>query len=197
VAGAAERGYGRRLFDRIRDGRGQWAAAMLAESWAAVPRSSFQSGSERGDWGHAMKPASELLTEMAAHAKQAEDSAAAARTENQQQLEARSKELEAELNKAGDDIEVSVDDAQAQASANWKKLQTSLHDSFAEKRASVKEEIDAQRDSHDAKRAAKRADRAEADADAAIQFAIAAIDQAEYAVIDATLARMDADALVG
>jgi hypothetical protein len=134
---------------------------------------------------------------MAAHAKQAEDSAAAARTEDQQQLEARAKELEATITKASDDIVVVTDDAQAEAAADWKKLQTSLHDSFAEKRASVKAEVDAQRASQDAKRASKRADRAEADADAAIQFAIAAIDQAEYTVIDATLARMDADALVG
>ena len=134
---------------------------------------------------------------MAAHAKQAEDSAAAARTENQQQLEARCKELEAKITKTTDDIQVIADRTQAESVAAWKELQTSLQDSFAQKRASVKAEVDAQRASRDAKRAAKRADHAEADADAAIQFAIAAIDQAEYAVIDATLARMEANALVG
>jgi hypothetical protein len=134
---------------------------------------------------------SELLSELARTAKEAEESAAAARAKNRAALEARR-----------DAIVTSIDQSKAEVAGNaeeakskWGQMQSTLHKNFADKRAEIKAELDAQRASRDAKRAVRRADNAESEAVLAVGLALDAIENAEYEVIDAVLARAEADEL--
>ena len=152
--------------------------------------------------GAAMRPASELLTELSQKAKAAEDDAADVKSRNRAKLEARRNEIEASLDEdaAELDAESAEDEAEldaeaAEAAESWRQIQSNLRAGFKEKKAAIKAEIDAQKAARDAKRAAKRANRSEAEADIAVQIALGAIEQAEYAVLDAVLARADADAV--
>ena len=74
-------------------------------------------------------------------------------------------------------------------------MQSALHKNFADKRAQMKADLDAQKASIDAKRAVRRADHAESEAVLAVGLALDAIENAEYEVIDAALARAEADDL--
>jgi hypothetical protein len=141
--------------------------------------------------GASMKPASELLTEMAQRAKEAENSAASLKKETRTKVEARCDEIEASLRRGDDELRTAMNSA----SRNMKEAQTSLRDGFEEKKHTLKAEIGAHKAARDVKRATKRADSAEADASMAVYIAMTAIEQAEYSVLDAHLARTDADAL--
>ena len=137
------------------------------------------------------KTPSELLSELAQRAKDAEEAAGAARAKDRAALEARR-----------DAIETSIDESKADragsaegAKSKWGQMQNTLHKNFAEKRAAIKADLDAQKASIDAKRAIRRADHAESEAVLAVGLALDAIENAEYEVIDAALARAEADEL--
>ena len=137
------------------------------------------------------KTPSELLSELAQRAREADESAAAARAKNRAALEARR-----------DAIENSIDQSKAElahnaqeAKSKWGQMQGTLHKNFADKRVKIKTDLDAQRASRDAKRAVRRADDAESEAVLAVGLALDAIENAEYEVIDAVLARAEADEL--
>lgn len=134
---------------------------------------------------------SELLTTLAHKAKEAEESAAAARAEDRSALEARRSAIESSIEQSKSEL---ADDAQEQKSS-WSHMESELHKSFAEKRASVRDHLDAQKSSRDAHRAMRRAEHAESDAVLAVGLALDAIEAAEYEVIDAVLARAEADEL--
>jgi len=136
--------------------------------------------------------ASELLTQLAGKAKKAEDAAAAARAKNRAALEARQHAIETSL----DEAEAKLEADEEHTMSKWAEMDSTLHKHIAEKRASIKANLDAQKSSMDAKRAAKRADHAETDALMAVGLALDAIETAEYEVIDAALARAEADELV-
>ena len=137
------------------------------------------------------KTPSELLSELAQRAREADESAAAARAKNRAALEARR-----------DAIENSIDQSKAElahnaqeAKSKWGQMQSTLHKNLANKRAEIKADLDAQRASRDAKRAVRRADQAESEAVLAVGLALDAIENAEYEVIDAVLARAEAEEL--
>ena len=136
--------------------------------------------------------ASELLTALAQKAKEAEDSAAAARAKNRAALEARRDAIETCM----DESEAKLEAEAQHAKSKMGQMNSTLHSHLAEKRAAVKADLDAQKASRDAKRATRRADNAESDAVLAVGFALDAIETVEYEVIDAVLARAEADALV-
>src|SRR5262245_16716291 len=133
--------------------------------------------------------ASELLTKLAQKAKEAEDSAAAARANDRAALQARREAIETSLDEADAKLQASEEKAESK----WGEMESTLHNHFAEKRASIKADIDAQKAARDEKRAIRRADRAESDAVLAVAHALDAIETAEYEVIDAVLARAEAD----
>jgi hypothetical protein len=134
---------------------------------------------------------SELLTKLAQKAKDAEESAAAARAKNRAALEARRGAIEASVDESKAKLERSAQDTDSK----WSQMESALHKNFADKRAAIKSDIEAQKTSRDAKRAVRRADNAESDAVLAVGVALDAIETAEYEVIDAVLARAEADEL--
>ena len=136
--------------------------------------------------------ASELLTQLAHKAKETEDAAAAARAKNHAALEARQHAIENSLDKANAKLEADEE----HATSKWHQMDSTLHKHIAEKRASMKADLEAQKAARDAKRATKRADNAEEDALTAVGLALDAIETAEYEVIDAVLARAEAEELV-
>lgn len=135
--------------------------------------------------------ASELLTKLAQKAKEAEDSATAATAKDRAALQARRDAIETSL----DEADAKLADSEEKAISKWSQMEGTLHNHIAEKRASIKADLDAQKASRDAKRATRRADHAESDAVLAVGLALDAIETAEYEVIDAVLARAEAEEL--
>jgi hypothetical protein len=135
---------------------------------------------------------SELLTQLAHKAKEAEDAAAAARAKNHAALEARRKAIETSM----DEADAKLEAEEEHVVSKWSQMDSTLHKHLAEKRASIKADIETQKAARDTKRAAKRADHAEEDALLAVGLALDAIETAEYEVIDAVLARAEAEDLV-
>jgi hypothetical protein len=135
--------------------------------------------------------ASELLSKLAQKAKDAEESAAAAKAQNRAALEARRDAIETSIDESKAKLAGSADEAKSK----WSEMEGTLHKNFAEKRAAIKADLDAQKASRDANRAIRHADNAESDAVLAVGLALDAIETAEYEVIDAVLARAEADEL--
>jgi hypothetical protein len=138
-----------------------------------------------------MKPLSEQLTELSARAKQAEDSATAARTEDREAVQARVDQLQADASARGARVHADAAAAKDTVTGRWTALQTQVKTGID----GIKTDIDARKREVDAGRAERKAERAEDNATSAISFAQDAIDYAESAVLDAVIARSDADAL--
>jgi len=133
----------------------------------------------------------ELLSELAKRAKEAEESAAAAMAKNRAALEARRDAIETSIDQSKTKLAGNAEEAKSK----WGQMQSTLQENFADKRAEIKADLDAQRASRDAKRAVRRADDAESEAVVAVGLALDAIENAEYEVIDAVLARAEAEEL--
>ena len=137
------------------------------------------------------KTPSELLSELAQRAKDTEESAAAARAKNRSALEARRNAIETSMDHSKAELAGTTEEGRSK----WGQMQSTLQENFADKRAEIKADLDAQRASRDAKRAVRRADDAESEAVVAVGLALDAIENAEYEVIDAVLARAEAEEL--
>jgi hypothetical protein len=136
-----------------------------------------------------MKPLSEQLSEMSAHAKQVEDAAAVARKT------------------AADKLDQAWEDSHRAATAALEKVKRDVaqaHGDMTDFNASMKEKVDrdiaalnahmAQRKHEfDTKRADFNADRLDEQASFAIDYAIASIENARHAVIDAITGRIKAE----
>jgi hypothetical protein len=134
---------------------------------------------------------SDQLSELAAHAKEAEEHAAAARDKAKADLESDVENARSVGQAQAQSLRESAEASQGKISDWWIDVQRSWNEHVAKMRENIadkKEEIDLDR-------AEKRAENAEDDASFAIDYASAAIDEAEYAVLDATLARKEADEL--
>jgi plasmid maintenance system antidote protein VapI len=125
---------------------------------------------------------SDDLMRLSERAKQAEDRAAAAKTQ------------------ARDKLEQDVQTARQTTPATADKLRDAagtkadgLQQSWSAHVTRARERIDARMARHDAKVAERNADDADDYAAFAIDFAYSAIEEAEYAVLDSVLARLDAD----
>lgn len=138
-----------------------------------------------------MRPVSELLSDMSVRAKSVEDSAAAARTETREQLDARIAKAKSDAQRHIDAAKVQATGAQQEVADQWATLQASVRTQLDD----IHRGIDERREEHDAKVALRRADRAESNAVAAIEFALAAIDEADQSVLAAIDARLLADSL--
>jgi hypothetical protein len=136
-----------------------------------------------------VKPLSESLAEMSAHAKDAEDHIAAAQKEAHDKIVARREKsratVEASIAKVNQDMHA-VGDTLAD---KWKTLQAKI----AADKAALKTRIDEKKHERDVKHAESHAKALEAEASLAIDYAVASIDQAELAVYDAIVARAEAD----
>ena len=131
------------------------------------------------------------MSKLSARAKEAEERAAAARSQAKADLERSTNEARADAQAQADRLRDTASATEARISASWNDLQSSWADHIAK----VRQNIDAKKAELDTKSGARRADIAEEDALFAIDYAYATIEEAEYAVLDAVLARMDADEL--
>jgi hypothetical protein len=129
---------------------------------------------------------SDELMRLSVRAKEAEDRAAAAKTQ------ARDK-LEQDVQTARENTQATADRLRGEAGAKADSLQQS----WTAHVARTRERIDARKARHDAKVAERNADDADDYAAYAIDFAYSAIEEAEYAVLDSVLARLDADEAAG
>lgn len=138
-----------------------------------------------------MKALSEQLSDLAARAKQAEDTAAAARDKNLVALQGRREGLQSALDASRQRAEETADSVDQEVESWWNETRAKFNARFDELRAAQA----AKRAEWDVSIAENRADDLELDAADAIDFAYYTLDQAEYAVVDAVTARAEADDL--
>jgi hypothetical protein len=131
------------------------------------------------------------MAELSKRAKQAEDEAAAARTEAHDQLEVRVTQAKAATEQRRKEMDSQRVESKDDLQNAWADLRAHVHEQFRKMRA----KLDEKRDDHDAAVAKWRAHRAEVNAEDAVIFAIFAVDEAEAAVLDAIEARGVADGL--
>jgi hypothetical protein len=138
-----------------------------------------------------MKPLSEQMSDLSAHAKEAEDSAAAARAKGRDAVQARVDKLEADASARGARMDAAATSTKDAAVGQWNKMHTQVKSGVD----GIKADIDVKKREADKGRAERKASRAEDNAASAIDFALDAIDYAESAVLDAIVARSDAEAV--
>jgi len=138
-----------------------------------------------------MKPLSEQLQDLSQRAKKLENSAAAARGQDQAELERRRDQLNSDLESSRRKIETSAGQAKDDVRSGWADIKRRMDERLADVRAKIQE----RKAERDVNRAERRAQAAEDDAADAIAIAVYVLDQAEYAVVDAALARTAADDL--
>ncbi|MEP9399958.1 hypothetical protein [Mesorhizobium sp. KR2-14] len=136
-----------------------------------------------------VKPLSEGLAEMSAHAKEAEDHVSAALKEAHDKIVSRREKtratVEASIAKVNEDMHA----VGTTLAEKWKALQAKI----SADQAALKANIAEQKHERDVKHAENHAKALEVEASLAIDYAVASIDQAELAVYDAIVARAEAD----
>ena len=139
-----------------------------------------------------MQPLSESLMDLAGRVERLEDSAAAVREKNRAKLQARRDELEAAIEREGDQLHKATTQAKGAARTWWSDTRASIERQIAQMRADL-EKWQAEMKEKNAERAAEDA---EEDAVLAVNLAAYCLDAAEWAVVRAELARGEADQLV-
>jgi hypothetical protein len=135
---------------------------------------------------------SDGLAKLSKRAKQAEDHAHAASNQARTDLEKTVNDVQASAEAEAKKVQQRAQAAGDHVSDTWKDVQTSWSAHVAKVRA----DLERQREMFDASNAVDRAEWAETGAAMAVDYAYAAIEEAEYAVLDAILARREAtDAL--
>ncbi|MBZ6079030.1 hypothetical protein [Microvirga puerhi] len=133
------------------------------------------------------KPLSELLTELSARAKNAEDHVAAAQQEAHDKIAARREQSRAAVETAITKVNQDIKSAGETAADKWKSLQAKV----AADMEALKENMAQRKHERDVKHAENRAERLEWEAALAIDYAAASIEQAELAVYDAIIGRVE------
>jgi len=131
---------------------------------------------------------SDELARLSVRAKQAEERAAAAKTEAREQLE----ETVEQARNSSQQAAAELGSKKAAATEQSKAWAAGIQKSWNEHVAQTRQRIDARKARHAADRAEADAEDAEDYADYSIDLAYSAIEEAEYAVLDALLARKDA-----
>ncbi len=134
------------------------------------------------------KRLSDLLEDLAVHARKAEDATAAAEKEGREKITARQQEAYAATKNAVEKVEQKVKSAGDSASRDLSTVKAKI----AADLIALKEGVAHAGHELDVKHAQVRADRLEWEADFAIDYAIAAVEQAGLAALGAVLARAEA-----
>ena len=134
---------------------------------------------------------SDQLSDLAAKAKQVEDSVAAAKQKSEAELEADVKSARESSQARADALHRKAEEVKGRISAWWYNVQRS----WREHVTAIRQGIDERRAEHDLKAAQRAAVRADEDASFAIDFADSAIEEARYAVLHAELVQRHADEL--
>ena len=130
------------------------------------------------------KPLSEQLSEIAVHAKKAEDMIAAAQKETRDKVVARREQARAAAQAAVDKMHREFKSIGDSAARSWKALQTKIAADIDALKANVG-------DRKAVGRAEDHAGTLEREAAFAIDYAIASIEQAKIAALDAVIGRME------
>jgi hypothetical protein len=136
-----------------------------------------------------MQPLSDQLSNLAAHAKRAEDAAAAARQEARDELIARRAQTRASAEAAVQQVDKQLGSLEDSTAQHWSTLKAKISSDLQSLKTRVKED----KREHDVRRAEKRADKLEDEAAFAIDYANTSIEQAQLAVLDAIIGRLEAD----
>ena len=134
------------------------------------------------------KPLSEQLADLSAHAKKAEDAAAAARKETHDKIMSRWEQARADATAATEKVSRQIQSVDDSVAKDWNARKAKVAadiDALKAKVVRKKHELDA-------RLAESEADDLEWDASLAIDYAIAAVDQARLAVLDAVAGRIQA-----
>jgi hypothetical protein len=134
------------------------------------------------------KPLSQQLSDLAVHAKKAEDAIAAAQKESHDKVMARREQTRAAAAATVDKVNQEFKAVGEAAAQNWNALKTKIAADIDSLKATVAE----RRQERDMKRAEDHAQKLERQATVAIDYAIASIEQAKLAVLDAVIGRMEA-----
>jgi hypothetical protein len=134
---------------------------------------------------------SDQLIDLAAKARQVEDSVAAAKLKSEAELEADVKSARESSQAHADALHRKAEDVKEKISAWWYNVQRSWHEHVT----AIRKGIDERGAEHDLKAAQRAAVGADEDASFAIDFASAAIEEARYMVLHAELAHRHADEL--
>jgi len=134
---------------------------------------------------------SDNLHRLSVKAKEAEDSAASAKTKAEGQLKHDVENAREKAQESADRLSSQSTTAASKASGWTAGIQQSWDDHVRD----IRQRMDAQKAKHDARVAEDNAQDAEDYADFAIELAYSAIAQAEYAVLTAILLRGEADAI--
>ena len=149
------------------------------------------SGNEGEDEGKggAHMALSDMLSELAQRAREAEDRARSASTEAKDKVRQRADEASVSAHQKADELKQRSDAAQQQASDRW----GAVHQDWARHVDKVQAKFAEVKAKQDRAWSQMDADAAADDARAACSFAIAAVEEAESATLDAILAQMEAD----
>jgi hypothetical protein len=135
------------------------------------------------------RPMSEQLAELSVHAKNAEDTLAAAQKEAHDKIEARREQAHAAATAATEKVNQEVKSAKDTASTHWKALEAKVTADVQTLKTTIAE----RKRERGAYRAEDYAERLEWEAGLAIEYAIASIEQARVAVLDAVASRIYAE----
>jgi hypothetical protein len=132
---------------------------------------------------------SDMLSELAQRARDAEDRARAATEEAKDKVRQRADEASDSARKKADELKQRSDAVRQEASDRWAEV----HRDWAKHIDQLQSKFAETKAKQDRAWSQMDADLAADDARAACAFAVAAVDEAESATIDAILAQMEAD----
>jgi vacuolar-type H+-ATPase subunit H len=132
---------------------------------------------------------SDMLSELAQRARDAEDRARAATDEAKDKVRQRADEASDSARKKADELKQRSDAVRQEASDRWAEV----HRDWAKHIDQLQSKFAETKAKQDRAWSQMDADLAADDARAACAFAVAAVDEAESATIDAILAQMEAD----
>jgi hypothetical protein len=132
---------------------------------------------------------SDMLSELAQRARDAEDRARAASAEAKDKVRQRADEASASAHQKADELKQRSDASRQEASDRWGEV----HRNWATHVDKVHAKFAEAKGKQDRAWSQMDADLAADDARAACSFAIAAVEEAESATLDAILAQMEAD----
>jgi len=135
------------------------------------------------------EPLSKQLAELSVHAKNVEDTVAAAEKEAHEKFQVRREQAHAAATAATEKVNQQVKTLKDSTTRNWNTLQAKIAADIDALKAGIAE----RKQERDVRRTENYAERLEWEAGFAIDYAVASIEQARLAVLDAIAGRVQAE----
>ena len=136
-----------------------------------------------------VKPLSEQLADLSAHAKSAEDAAAAAKKETHDKIVARREKVQSDATALTEKVDQQIKSVKDASDSQWVALKAKV----AADNDHLKAMVNRGMQKIAADRAENYAEVMEGRATSAIDYAVASVELAKLSVLDAILARVDAE----